>query len=86
MPTISMFNGIKVYMNWNDHSPPHFHASYSGCQVIIAINTIEILEGDFPNKQLNLLLEWAKKHKDELKQNWELAENNKSLNPIKGLE
>lgn len=27
MPTISMFRGIKVYINYNDHMPPHFHAN-----------------------------------------------------------
>ncbi|MCR4948779.1 MAG: DUF4160 domain-containing protein [Treponema sp.] len=29
MPTISMFRGIKIYINWNDHMPPHFHATYA---------------------------------------------------------
>lgn len=31
MPTISMFRGIKVFINWRDHMPPHFHAAYGGC-------------------------------------------------------
>lgn len=30
MPTISMFRGIKISMYWNDHMPPHFHATYGG--------------------------------------------------------
>lgn len=86
MPTISIFNGIKVYMNWNDHSPPHFHASYSGYGVIIGIKDIEALEGNFPTKQLKLLLEWGKLHQCELKENWKRAENKEKLISIEGLK
>jgi len=28
MPTISIFYGIKISINYNDHHPPHFHAEY----------------------------------------------------------
>ena len=28
MPTISRFYGIVIFMNYNDHNPPHFHARY----------------------------------------------------------
>jgi hypothetical protein len=30
MPEISRFLGIIVYMLYNDHSPPHFHAKIWG--------------------------------------------------------
>ena len=30
MPTICMFRGIKIYINWREHQPPHFHAKYGG--------------------------------------------------------
>lgn len=74
MPTISMFRGIKIYMNYSDHLPPHFHASYGGHQCSIDINTIEKLNGDdFPNKQMKMLLGWAALHQDELMENWNLA-------------
>ncbi len=26
MPIICTFRGIKIYINYNDHMPPHFHA------------------------------------------------------------
>ncbi|RKX85455.1 MAG: hypothetical protein DRP58_05810 [Spirochaetes bacterium] len=29
MPEISRFLGIIIFMNFNEHSPPHFHAKYS---------------------------------------------------------
>ena len=28
MPTISMFLGIVIRMNWLEYNPPHFHAEY----------------------------------------------------------
>ncbi len=79
MPTICMFRGIKIYMNWNDHQPPHFHASYGGDQVIISILELEVLEGNIPSKQLKMLLGWAAFHQEELMENWQLAEKKQEL-------
>lgn len=28
MPLISRFFGILIYMYFDDHAPPHFHAEY----------------------------------------------------------
>jgi hypothetical protein len=28
VPTISRFYGIDIFMWFNDHEPPHFHARY----------------------------------------------------------
>ena len=43
MPTISMFRGIKVFINYREHRPSHFHATYGGSEVIVSINDIEVL-------------------------------------------
>ena len=86
MPTICMFRGIKIYINWRDHQPPHFHAVYGGKEVVILINEIELLEGDIPNKQLKMLLGWAALHQEELLENWRLAEKQQELFPIEPLK
>ena len=39
MPTISLFYGVKIAMNYNDHSPPHFHAEYQDYDVLVDIAT-----------------------------------------------
>ncbi len=78
MPTISYFRGIKIYINWNDYMPPHFHASYAGD----SINDIEILEGQIPSKQQKMVLGWAAFHQSELLENWELAAAKQELFPI----
>ena len=84
MPTICIFRGIKIYMNWREHQPPHFHAKYGGEEVVIGINDAEVLEGSIPSKQLKLLLGWTVLHQDELMDNWKLAEQKQELFPIDG--
>ena len=85
MTTISMFIVIKVYINWEDHMPPHFHAKYGGDEVIVSINELEVIEGDMPNKQLKMLLGWAAFHQEELVENWELARKKQDLFAIEPL-
>lgn len=74
-----MFRGIKVFMNWREHQPPHFHATYGGEEVLVSIRELEVLEGTMPSKQLKMLLGWAAFHQDELLENWALAEKNQEL-------
>lgn len=86
MPTISIFRGIKVYMNWNEHNPPHFHAKYGGEEVTVLIKELEVLNGDIPKKQLKMLLGWAAFHQEELMENWELLENDQEIFQIEPLK
>ncbi len=86
MPTISMFRGIKVFINYSDHKPPHFHATYGGDNILVSINDIEVLEGSFPAKQLKMLLGWAAFHQEELLENWKLAEQQHELFSIEPLK
>jgi hypothetical protein len=74
MPAISMFFGIIVRMQserGGKHNKPHIHALYGDYEVVVTIEG-EVLEGEFPNKQMKLLLAWITIHEDELKANWEL--------------
>ena len=86
MPTICMFRGIKIYINWREHQPPHFHAKYGSDEVVVGINDVEVIEGSIPSKQLKLLLGWAVLHQDELMDNWKLAEQKQELFPIEPLK
>ena len=43
MPTISLFHGIKITMYYNDHKPPHFHATYAGNTAIVSILDATVL-------------------------------------------
>lgn len=86
MPTISMFRGIKVFINWKDHMPPHFHAKYGSEEVIVNIKDIEVIDGKIPSKQLKMLLGWAAFHQEELLENWELAQQNEELFQIEPMK
>ena len=85
MPAISLFYGIKITMNWDEHNPPHFHVEYAEHKAIILIQDCIVGKGFLPNKQLKLVLAWCEIHKDELMQNWELAKNGQQLNVINPL-
>lgn len=86
MPTISVFRGIRITMYWADHMPPHFHARYGDAEVLVSIKDLEVIEGNFPSKQLKMLLGWAAMRQDQLMDNWELAENKQELFEIEPLK
>jgi hypothetical protein len=85
MPTISMFYGLVIRMFY-EHGPPHFHVTYQGYDAVIEIRTLEIKLGRLPRRALNLVIEWAELHHDELRANWKLIEEGRPLNNIIPLE
>ena len=85
MPEISLFFGIRITMNWNEHNPPHFHVEYAEYRATVLIQECIIYKGFIPNKQLKLVLAWCEIHKDELMQNWELSKLHKPMNEINPL-
>jgi hypothetical protein len=82
---VSLFYGIKITMNWEEHNPPHFHVEYSEYNAVILIQDCIVIKGYLPNRQLKFVLAWCEIHKDELMQNWELAKDGKPLNAINPL-
>jgi len=86
MPEISRFFGIVIHIYFNDHGPAHFHAAYGEFEALINIDTLAVYRGDLPRRALALVLEWAALHRDELRQDWELARKGQSLQPIAALE
>ena len=82
MPVIARFFGIIIKMYFNDHLPPHFHAVYGEYNGIFSIDTLEMLEGDLPNRACSLINEWAAKYQNELIAMWK----NKEFKKLPGLE
>lgn len=77
MPSIAMFYGIiiRMYFAPGEHNPPHFHAYYNEYKASFSIDTLELMEGEFPRKQTRLVQAWAELHQEELKADWALAMN-----------
>jgi len=86
MPSVSQFFGIAIFMYYNDHPPPHFHAEYSGSEALYEIDTLRVYVGKLPRRVHNLIIEWADLHRDELWENWERARGGEDLNDIEALE
>ena len=86
MPRISEFYGIVIYMYYDDHNPPHFHAFYRDTEAAISISTGEILAGDIARRAHKLLIEWAEIRHNELSDNWQRATNGESLLPVDPLD
>ena len=85
MPTISEFFGIVVFMNLNDHIPPHFHARYGGYQATFLLNG-ELYKGEFPPTAKKLIKEWAVLHENTLEITWKKAMNHEELPWIEPLK
>lgn len=85
MPEISRFLGIIIFMNFNEHPPPHFHAKYGEYHITVAIHT-GVIEGKFPKRALRLLMEWYELHQEELLDNWNTLEETGEFQKIAPLE
>ena len=86
MPAICEFYGITIFMYYNDHAPPHFHARYGGQRVLIGISPIRVLAGAFPPRAGSMVVEWATARQEQLRANWELARRAEALVRIPPLE
>ena len=85
MTLVSEFYGIKIYMYWEDHMPPHFHAEYAGNSVMIDIDEAVVIKGVFPGRQMKLVLAWCELHKEELLKNWDSAKDNEEIAKVEPL-
>lgn len=87
MPEISSFEGIVVYMLFNDvsqHNKPHVHVYYGEYKASIGIDG-ELLSGSLPHRQLKIVIGWIALHEEELYKAWNNAVSGKQFNKIKPL-
>lgn len=87
MPALSVFFGITVHMQserGGRHNKPHIHAIYGEDEIVVSVDG-EVLEGNFPNKQMKLLLAWIAIHEEELRANWALLSNEEGYFKIEPL-
>ena len=86
MPQISMFFGISIYMYYEDHNPPHFHAVYGDDKALVDIVNGNIFKGSLPVKQTKLVVAWCEIHRDELLDNWNRSKESGELLMIEPLK
>lgn len=88
MAVISMFYGIIVSMYYFDnrrHHIPHLHVKYQDDEVVITIETGEVLEGKINTHKMKLVQAWIEIHQEELMADWNLAVNGESIFRIEPL-
>jgi hypothetical protein len=84
MPRISIFFGIVVYMYYDDHNPPHFHASYEGREALFDFEG-NVIAGYISSRAQNLISDWCSIHVKDLEENWARAKEGKPLNWVEPL-
>jgi hypothetical protein len=88
VPRISSFYGIVIWM-YHDEAHhlgrPHFHATYGDDEASVDIESLEVLAGELPPRARRLVVEWARAHLDELRENWARARRHEPLEPIEPL-
>ena len=86
MPRICSFYGIVIWMYWDDHDPPHFHATYGEFEILIRISDLSVYTGELPSRAFGMLMEWASQHQLELMENRQIMRQNlpiKKIEPLK---
>lgn len=86
MPLVSYFNGIQVYMYYNEHGTAHFHVYHQEFKASIEIQSGRILRCSLPLPIQRQLEGWRKLHYDALMRNWRLARFGEPLLPISGVK
>ena len=82
MPEIARFYGIIIKLFFGDHPPPHFPAVYGEYNGLFNIETLEMMEGDLPQRARKMITDWATQYQRELMDIWEKQEFRK-LPPLK---
>ena len=84
MPAISRFNGIAIYIFWDDHAWPHIHARYAEYRIVFNLVEMEFEAGRMPPRQRRMISEWARTNEGRLLDNWRRMENHEPLIQIPG--
>ena len=82
MPIIARFYGILIKMYFKEHGIPHFHALYAEYNGVFEIESLEMTQGDLPNRAQRMVKEWAELYKNDLLEMWKTQEFKK----LPGLE
>ncbi|MGB9879291.1 MAG: DUF4160 domain-containing protein [Anaerolineae bacterium] len=71
--------GVKVYMYFFDHLPPHVHIIGRGFRAALSIPEGSILAGNLPPRLRAIAETWVRQEAQALMQNWERAQIGKPL-------
>ncbi len=69
---VGRYNGIvfKIRTNEKNHTLPHVHAEYGEYSISIEIKTGRVLDGNLPNKNQKIAVNWVLNNQEELMHEW----------------
>ncbi|HYA42485.1 MAG TPA: DUF4160 domain-containing protein [Syntrophobacteraceae bacterium] len=82
MPIIARFYGILIKMYFKEHGKPHFHALYGEFNGVFDLETLEMIEGDLPQRAVQMTMEWGTIYRKDLSEMW----RNQTYKQLPGLE
>ncbi|MBR2674173.1 MAG: DUF4160 domain-containing protein [Mogibacterium sp.] len=73
MPEVTRFYGIviKMFFKPKEHEPSHIHALYGEYMGEFNIQTKEMIQGDLPQKAVEMVQEWLNSNADKLQKMWD---------------
>ncbi len=57
MPIISIFFGIVIRINFDDHNPSHLHAAHGGRKALSDISTGRVIAGGLRRRETRYVIE-----------------------------
>ena len=73
MPTIARLANGTINMYAGDHLPPHFHVRMKvGREVLLSIESLEVLRGSISRRELAEALAWATENGSALLAQWKV--------------
>jgi hypothetical protein len=62
----------RIQLRERDHLPPHVHLTGVGVDVMISLETVEVMAGHAPALIVKEALEWVRAHREKLLEEWKL--------------
>lgn len=86
MPTIGIIGSIQIRIYYDDHGVPHFHAISPDFDFKFAIADCGVISGNgkLRGRDMAAIRDWARRHRDALYSNWQLARDGEPLHAIEG--
>lgn len=75
MPEIFRFHGIKIYVYYKDHAPPHLHANYGDEWGVFKIADGTLMPGRSTLNKLavSVVRKWIRAHREAIMRAWDRA-------------
>ena len=80
MPTLALFDGIRILMYLNDYVPPHFHVRKADQKAAIEIESGRLMEGRLDRGTMRKVQAWRLLNISALSQAWTYCQKRTTTN------